>query len=388
MGGRRQSASNFASRIGRRVPTVFSMAEAIQALHQVSQDRVRNLSSDLTGYIDLNMIRAVDNRTTLASYRINPYVIIAAAGALQLDESEDFAKFLVHSKFYAGLETSFGKSIEQVVLKHYPVEGNSHWEDPPEKIVEFASYDGLSAEERTRARNNSVWREIDKSCVVDNRRYLVSVKSGPDTINDTQVEAMRQAISTQHRKWLQQSRETYPEVTGIDIVIGLTYGTNKRTNNKENQILTKLLSKEFVEEDPVDRPGVLIDKATQSVRVYRVIGKRFWSFIAAPNSQHDLDYPHHEVLLALAKSVGFRSISDAGSLHGVEEALEHEAADISPLTEIPAVSRAVQSNIKRVASEVGAMTYPRNQLPQWIQDDYSESEISWVVAALSAFYDQ
>ena len=39
-----------------------------------------------------------------------------------------------------------------------------------------------------------------------------------------------------------------PRVKEIDVVLGLTYGTDRTTNNKENQILAKLLAGGFVEE--------------------------------------------------------------------------------------------------------------------------------------------
>jgi hypothetical protein len=69
-------------------------------------------------------------------------------------------------------------------------------QDYPDTIIE-----GLSREEKARQRTNSVWREIDKSCVVGEQRYLISIKSGPNTINDTQVQAMYKAIADNHVQW-------------------------------------------------------------------------------------------------------------------------------------------------------------------------------------------
>ena len=100
---------------------------------------------------------------------------------------------------------------------------------------------GLGREEKAKQRTSSVWREIDKSCVVGSRRYMTSIKSGPNTINDTQVAGMTTAIMTNHRRWLAATKQTYPHVDNLDVVLGLTYGTDRTTNNKENQILVKLL---------------------------------------------------------------------------------------------------------------------------------------------------
>ena len=79
-------------------------------------------------------------------------------------------------------------------------------------------------------------------------RYLTSVKSGPNTINDTQVAAMKDAILRYHTHWLKQSQENYG-VERIDVVLGLTYGTPKTTNNKDTQILVKLDGNGFHEKN-------------------------------------------------------------------------------------------------------------------------------------------
>ena len=70
---------------------------------------------------------------------------------------------------------------------------------------------------------------------------MTSIKSGPNTINDSQVAAMTRAIIDNHGRWAEQTKKTYRTVKYLDIVIGLTYGTDRTTNNKENQILVKLL---------------------------------------------------------------------------------------------------------------------------------------------------
>src|SRR5699024_821559 len=143
---------------------------------------------------------------------------------------------------------SFGKSIEKIVMSHYPMAASAEmrWGSPAEKDEEFATYAGLSQEEKSRKRINSVWREIDSACVHGDRRHLMTIKSGIATINDTQVGGMFTAIRDNHGKWLASSRERYG-VDGIDVVIGLTYGTDWATNNKENQILVKLLEAGFSE---------------------------------------------------------------------------------------------------------------------------------------------
>jgi hypothetical protein len=169
-----------------------------------------------------------------ADYRTNPYVLMASPSVMNLNEPETFGSFLFNSKLYMALETSFGKSIEAAFVGCYPIGGGAAWGTAPEKEAEFAALAGLSREEKARRRMSSVWRDVDKSCVLGNRRYLTSIKSGPNTINDTQVQGMTRAIIDNYQAWLTHTRQSYPRVTELDIVLGLTYGTDRTTNNKEN----------------------------------------------------------------------------------------------------------------------------------------------------------
>src|SRR5665647_2967886 len=143
-------------------------------------------------------------------------------------------------------------------MGHYPTaaEAGFAWDDPPEKRAEFAVLEGMGLEEKAQARASSVWREIDKACVAGRRRHLLTIKSGPATINDTQVQAMFAAVRDHHKAWLASSLASF-DVDGLDVVVGLTYGTPKTTNNKENQILAKLIGNGFEELDREQSPGVL-----------------------------------------------------------------------------------------------------------------------------------
>lgn len=279
----------------------YDRDEVVELFRQVSEERVDELAGRLVGYISVNLPAAFEKRQGLSHYRTNPYVLVTAASVMKLSDPAQFAKFLFDSKLYMALETSFGKQIEAAFVGRYPLRATELWCDPPEKLAEFAALVGLDNETKAQRRLESVWREIDRSCVVANRRFLTSIKSGPNTINDTQVAGMTTAILNNYRSWIAQSKETYAGVDSVDIVLGLTYGTDKTTNNKENQILVKLLDKGFEEENPDEKPGVLIDSETRSVRVYRCIGRDFWSFIGQPDSPLEANFVFLEILLALAR---------------------------------------------------------------------------------------
>jgi hypothetical protein len=342
----------------------YNSEEISSILSSLNEDRVTALAESLASYITTNLPKAINRRKKLPDYRTNPYVLLTSANVMRLSDLQQFASFLFNNKLYAGLETSFGKSIEAAFVKHYPLKARAeaHWEDSREKIAESAKLKGLSNEEKARRRVGSIWREIDKSCVLGKRRFLVSIKSGPNCINDTQVAAMVAAIAAHHQTWLRQTKKSYPQVTSIDVVIGLTYGTDRTTNNKENQILTKLQEHGFEEENRKTKPGVLID-SSRKVRVYRCIGQDFWAFIGNPANPSTASFVFLEVLLALA-----RALSQGMKNASLEDKVNLKLAQLS--------------NVFR------GMMFPRSSLPHWIREDFSESELFWLATAMTAFFDE
>jgi len=264
-----------------------------------------------------------------------------------------------------GLETSFGKSIESVLVLPYPVgaKATSRWREPTEKVDESKTLANLAQEEKAQKRIDSVWREVDKACVVGKRRYMVSIKSGPNCINDTQVKGMTDAIAQQYKTWMAQTKKTCAGVNELDIVIGLTYGTDRTTNNKENQILVKLLQKGFVEEDRDGKPGVLIDGETRSVRVYRCIGIDFWSLVGSPGNPSKAGFVYLEVLLALAKALS----------KGMTAASLEERVNVK---------------IQQLSTALAKLSFPRNSLPTWVREEFKDHELTWLAAGMSAFYDE
>lgn len=341
----------------------FSPSEIVDLFQRVDETRVRDLASRLATYISVNLPAAFEKRGGLGDYRTNPYVLMTSASVMNLDEPAAFGTFLFNSKLYMALETSFGKSIEAAFVGQYPLVAIQKWIDAPEKVAEFAALEGLSREEKAKRRVDSVWREVDRSCVVGTRRYLTSIKSGPNTINDTQVQGMTRAIIDNYARWMEQTKVTYPGVHELDVVLGLTYGTDCTTNNKENQILVKLLEYGFEEEDRTARPGVLVDKATRSVRVYRRIGKEFWAFVGQPDNPSSTAFVFLEVLLALAKALSTGMVD----------------ADMETR---------INLRLKELAGALTKLQFPRNSLPDWIRDDFAEKELFWFATAMTAFYDE
>ena len=86
---------------------------------KLDETRVKALGDSVARYITTNLPKAIDKRKGLADYRTSPYVLLTCANVMRLVEPKDFAKFLFDNKLYAGLETSFGKSIEAAFVGHY-----------------------------------------------------------------------------------------------------------------------------------------------------------------------------------------------------------------------------------------------------------------------------
>lgn len=341
----------------------FKPDEVLQLFAKVDQKRVESLAAALTSYISTNLPAAFEKKGKLADYRTNPYVLMTSASIMKLGDPNKFGAFLFNSKLYMALETSFGKQVEAAFVGQYPYGSPNKWIEAPEKRAESKALEGLSREEKALRRVDSIWREIDKSVVVGNRRYVTSIKSGPNTINDTQVQGMTRAIIDNYRHWLSHTKETYPNVTELDIVLGLTYGTDRTTNNKENQILVKLTESGFEEEDRVKKPGVLIDSKTRTVRAYRRIGKDFWSFVGDPEKPVDSEFIFLEVLVALAKALG----------DGVKQ------ADIETR---------ITLKLQQLALALTQLVFARQTLPTWVRDDFTEDQLFWFATAMTAFYDK
>jgi hypothetical protein len=145
----------------------------------------------------------------------------------------------------------------------------------------------------------------------------------------------------------------------------LTYGTERTTNNKENQVLAKLLNRGFRQLDPVKHPGVLVDEATGRVRVYRRIGKCFWSWVGNPQSEEQEQQVFLEVLLAL--SMAFKELLEEGTT----------------------IEEGINSRLTALASALLKMTFAKDTLPDWLEEHaLSDDQLFYFTTALSAFYDE
>src|SRR5260370_29106209 len=146
------SVSGFYKAIKNRRP--YQAEELARLLPAVFQLRVEAIAKDMSEYIGTNLPAAIRAKAELADYRTSPYVLMTTAGALDLSAPRDLAQFLVNIKLYMGLETSFGKSIESVIMGHFPIGAppEQRWREPEEKLAESKALSGLSVEEKSQVR--------------------------------------------------------------------------------------------------------------------------------------------------------------------------------------------------------------------------------------------
>jgi Type II restriction endonuclease EcoO109I len=159
---------------------------------------------------------------------INPFLMLAMAPAYNIYSPLEAAEYAQMAKLPHGDATAFGRFVEDKV---FPIFGVA---DPPEK-----------------RRSRSLFSPIDKEITVDGTRYLMTLKSGPWTMNQSHANEMIAGFPKIHER------------TGCDLIIGIFYGSKLRVNNK---------------------PG-LVTRETGGY-VHTLVGKELWEFVTGVRDAH------------------------------------------------------------------------------------------------------
>jgi hypothetical protein len=122
------------------------------------------------------------------------------------------------------------------------------------------------------------------------------------------------------------------------------------------------LASGFEELDRETQPGVLV-AADGLVRVYRRIGIDYWSYVAAPGVTSLAEHAFIEVLLGLALALK----------------ISREEGDIAV---------ALNERLEILGDAIKGLRFPEGALPGWIKDEFSLTELTWLAAAMSAFFDR
>jgi hypothetical protein len=169
-------------------------------------------------------MRSVDSNDV----NINPFLMLAMAPAYNIYSPLEAAEYAQMTKMHHGDATAFGRFVEDNV---FPIFGVS---DPPEK-----------------KQAPTLYSAIDKEITVDGVRYLMTLKSGPWTMNQSHANEMINTFPDIHQK------------LGVDLIIGIYYGTAARLNNKP----------------------ALVQAQTGSF-VHVLVGKELWEFVTGVRNAH------------------------------------------------------------------------------------------------------
>lgn len=331
----------------------FDQAGYEELMKNTSEDRVDKISENWSAYLKPNVAKTIEDKEDIDDYRLNPYAITAIAGILDLDTAEEISEFIFGSKLYMSLETAFGKSVEDIVLPVYPIQSaTTGWEEHPEKVRE------MNSDSRT---EDLVWQDVDKYCVIGDTAYITTVKSGPRTLNEDITDSIKDDIANHSDTWLEGTQKHHSEVEGLNVTIGLTYGTDYSTNNKEMRILLKLVEEGFTEIDRDKKPGVIQHPENDDITVESRVGIDFWSYIGNPENPDDAQHVFLEVLLGMI---------EAADQTG--EALRSTTGD----------------RIKKLTGALDTLTIPESSLPEWIESNYGEDELVRMAQTLTLYYDE
>lgn len=160
----------------------------------------------------------------------NPFLLLITAPVYNTFSPFEVAERLQLAKAFHGDDTAFGRFGEEKLLPQFgagPV---------PEKTTYRA-----------------LWEPIDSQIVIDGCRYLLSIKSGPWTMNQSHANAMIEKLGGVH------------EQSGCPIVLGIMYGRYEQLNNKP-----KLVDDELGGPDWFDY----------------LVGRDFWEFISGVRDVH------------------------------------------------------------------------------------------------------
>jgi len=160
----------------------------------------------------------------------NPFLLLITAPVYNTFSPFEVAERLQLAKAFHGDDTAFGKLAEDRFLQSFGCVR------PLEKTAGAAA-----------------WEPIDVSFECEGQRYLVSVKSGPWTMNQAHANAMVDRFARIH------------EQTGANVMIGITYGRYENLNNKPMVVQRGLGDPEWFD---------------------YLIGGDFWEFISGVRDVH------------------------------------------------------------------------------------------------------
>jgi hypothetical protein len=171
----------------------------------------------------------------IADTNFNPFLLLITAPVYNLYSPFEVAERLQLGKAFHGDDTAFGRFGEEKLLPLFGVTACS------EKVK--AVQEKLGGQ----------WEPIDRELSVEGRRYLITVKSGPWTMNQSHANAMIDKLPAIHKQ------------TGCPVILGIMYGKYENLNNKPALVETNLGNPPWFD---------------------YLVGRDFWEFVSGVKDIH------------------------------------------------------------------------------------------------------
>lgn len=180
--------------------------------------------------LERRFVRLAEEFNTIEQTNFNPFLLLITAPVYNIFSPFEVAERLQLAKAFHGDDTAFGRFGEEKIL---PLFGATM---PQEKV-----------------KGKAAWEPIDREILIEGERYLMSIKAGPWTMNQSHAHAMVDKFPAIH------------EETGCKIMIGMLYGRYIDLNNKPALVENGLGNPDWFE---------------------YLMGRDFWEFVSGVKNVH------------------------------------------------------------------------------------------------------
>jgi len=242
-----------------------ALLEGLAALDKSvrAQNRVKKMEDGFRTRIQTHLESlAKKSQKLFKDYKTNPFVLLMYSCQQGFSHIHEIEAALVPAKAFSSMETSAGKMVELVVLSHYGWKCVDSKMQSSDSVVDGKRLDGKTLR-------------------------IVTLKSGPDCINDSIYANIAADIVEFAPTWAKADK-----VKHVEFTVGILYGTRKRSNKKDWHVLRtacenveKKKSKSAkVVKSHFDSWSCQLELDGITVDVQAEIGKSLWDMIGG---KHD-----------------------------------------------------------------------------------------------------
>ncbi len=201
-----------------------------QLQNQLAPEIRQDLVSQTEDFLARRFQHLAEEFDDISKTNFNPFLLLITSPVYNTYSPFEAAERLQLGKAFHGDDTAFGRMAEERYLRAFGAK------IPAEK-----------------ASKKAAWEPIDVEVAIEGRRYLLSIKSGPWTMNQSHANAMIEKLPAVHAE------------SGARIVLGVTYGKYENLNNKPKLVETGLGNPEWFD---------------------FLVGKDFWEFVSGVKNVH------------------------------------------------------------------------------------------------------